>query len=50
MFDNSFDILTVATNILKELESMSETLSNIEERLESIDNKIEEKNKWEMKD
>jgi hypothetical protein len=37
MFDNSFDILTVVTNVLKELENMSEILNNIEERLEIID-------------
>ncbi len=50
MYDNSFDILTVVTNVLKELESISETLNNIEEHLESIDDKIKETNKWELEE
>ena len=50
MFDNSFDILTVLSNVLIEIESLSKTLDNIEEHLASIDRKIEEKNKWEFRD
>lgn len=50
MYDNSFDILVVLTNIQRDLESLSETIYKIEEHLESIDSKIEEKNKWELND
>ena len=50
MFDNSFDILAVLTNVLNEIENLSKTLDNIEEHLSSIDRKMEEKNKWEFRD